>query len=33
MAARYSGGNRWLAGTGMAGVGALLVGALMALGG
>jgi hypothetical protein len=31
--ARYSGGNRWLAGTGMAGVGALLVGALMALGG
>jgi len=31
--ARYSGGNRWLAGTGMAAVGALLVGALMALGG
>ena len=31
--ARYAGGNRWLAGTGMAAVGALLVGALMALGG
>ena len=31
--ARYSGGNGWLAGTGMAAVGALLVGALMALGG
>ena len=31
--ARHSGGNRWLAGTGMAAVGALLVGALLALGG
>jgi VIT1/CCC1 family predicted Fe2+/Mn2+ transporter len=31
--ARYSGGNRWLAGTALAAVGALLVGALMALGG
>ena len=31
--ARYSGGNRWLAGTAMAAVGAVLVGALMALGG
>jgi hypothetical protein len=31
--ARYSGGNRWLAGTGMAAVGALLIGALIALGG
>ena len=31
--ARYSGGNRWLAGTAMAAVGAMLVGALMALGG
>jgi hypothetical protein len=31
--ARYSGGNRWLAGFGMAAVGALLVIALMALGG
>jgi hypothetical protein len=31
--ASYAGGNRWLAGTGMAAVGALLVGALMALGG
>jgi VIT1/CCC1 family predicted Fe2+/Mn2+ transporter len=31
--ARYSGGNRWLAGCGMAAVGALLVAALMALGG
>ena len=33
MLAAYSGGNRWLAGIGMAAVGALLVGALMALGG
>jgi hypothetical protein len=33
MLAQYSGGNRWLAGTGLAAVGALLVGALMALGG
>jgi hypothetical protein len=31
--ARYSGGNRWLAGFGLAAVGALLVAALMALGG
>jgi hypothetical protein len=31
--ARHSGGNRWLAGTGMAAVGALLIGALIALGG
>lgn len=31
--ARYAGGNRWLAGTGLAAVGAVLVGALMALGG
>src|SRR5882672_539870 len=31
--ARYAGGNRWLAGFGMAAVGALLVGALIALGG
>jgi VIT1/CCC1 family predicted Fe2+/Mn2+ transporter len=31
--ARYAGGNRWLAGAGMSAVGALLVGALMALGG
>jgi hypothetical protein len=31
--ARYSGGNRWLAGLGLAAVGALLVAALMALGG
>jgi VIT1/CCC1 family predicted Fe2+/Mn2+ transporter len=31
--ARYSGGNRWLAGTALAGVGALLMGAIMALGG
>ncbi|HUL02079.1 MAG TPA: hypothetical protein VLV16_02480 [Gemmatimonadales bacterium] len=31
--ASYAGGNRWLAGTGMAAVGAVLVGALMALGG
>jgi VIT1/CCC1 family predicted Fe2+/Mn2+ transporter len=33
MLARYAGGNRWLAGSGMAAVGAVLVGALMALGG
>jgi VIT1/CCC1 family predicted Fe2+/Mn2+ transporter len=33
MLARYAGGNRWLGGTGMAAIGALLVGALMALGG
>ena len=31
--AGYAGGNRWLAGTAMAAVGAVLVGALMALGG
>jgi VIT1/CCC1 family predicted Fe2+/Mn2+ transporter len=31
--ARYSGGNRWLAGFGMAAVGALLLVAIMALGG
>jgi len=31
--ASHAGGNRWLAGTGMAAVGALLVGALIALGG
>jgi hypothetical protein len=31
--AAHAGGNRWLAGTGLAAVGALLVGALMALGG
>jgi VIT1/CCC1 family predicted Fe2+/Mn2+ transporter len=31
--ARHAGGNRWLAGAGMAGVGALLLGALIALGG
>jgi hypothetical protein len=31
--ARYAGGNRWLAGTAMAAIGALLVGALTALGG
>lgn len=31
--ARHSGGNRWLAGTAMAAVGAFLVGALIALGG
>jgi hypothetical protein len=31
--ARYSGGSRWLAGFGLAAVGALLVAALMALGG
>jgi len=31
--AKYSGGNRWLAGTGMAAIGALLIGALIALGG
>jgi VIT1/CCC1 family predicted Fe2+/Mn2+ transporter len=31
--ARYAGGNRWLAGAGMAAIGALLIGALMALGG
>jgi hypothetical protein len=33
MLARYSGGNRWLAGAGMGAIGALLVGALIALGG
>jgi VIT1/CCC1 family predicted Fe2+/Mn2+ transporter len=33
MLAGYAGGNRWLAGSGMAAIGALLVGALMALGG
>ena len=31
--ARYSGGNRWLAGTAMAAVGVVLIGAIMALGG
>jgi VIT1/CCC1 family predicted Fe2+/Mn2+ transporter len=31
--ARYAGGNRWRAGAGMAVVGAVLVGAIMALGG
>jgi hypothetical protein len=31
--ASHAGGNRWLAGTGMAAVGAVLVAALMALGG
>lgn len=31
--ARYSGGNRWLAGIALAAVGAVLVGAIMALGG
>jgi len=31
--ARYAGGNRWLAGTALAAVGAVLVAAIMALGG
>ena len=31
--ARYAGGNRWLAGAGMAAVGAVLLAAIMALGG
>jgi VIT1/CCC1 family predicted Fe2+/Mn2+ transporter len=33
MLAAYAGGSRWLAGVGLAAIGALLVGALMALGG
>jgi VIT1/CCC1 family predicted Fe2+/Mn2+ transporter len=33
MLARYSGGSRWLGGFGLAGVGALLLAAIMALGG
>jgi VIT1/CCC1 family predicted Fe2+/Mn2+ transporter len=33
MLARYSSGNPWLNGLAMAGIGALLMGAIMALGG